>query len=101
MPFIDTYGFKWKLDKPWLTPAERKLFKKLRASGKVTLFRVNICEGKPDGQRCDQEVPKIQDDKDPSKYLKRFCSEACYQSIQVDQDDEGEDDDADSADDDA
>lgn len=86
MGIVDLIGFKWKLNKPFLTKTEGQILKKLRASGRLSSFRVSECEA----EGCANEVPIILDD--AKKPIKRFCSERCFKSIeQEDDEDDGDD----------
>lgn len=91
MGVVDLLGFKWKLNKPYMTPTERQLLKKLRTHGRLSSFRVSQCEAiREDGERCPNEVPIIKDDK-TNKMIKRFCSEKCFNSTEDGEDDDGDD----------
>lgn len=62
MALLDTYMFKPRPDQPWMTPAEKLMFQKLRRGGALSMFRCTQCE------KCGVEIPKP----------KRFCSERCF-----------------------
>jgi len=62
-----------------MTGADAYMFKGLRQAGKLTMYRLTMCEGPhPKGEkdeaghvkRCCAEVPKP----------KRFCSKVCYEN---------------------
>lgn len=93
MGIVDLIGFKWKLNKPFLTRTEQQILKKLRASGRLSSFRVTECERVlATGERCSNEVPIILDD-ETKKPLKRFCSERCFNLTEQDNEDEDDGDD--------
>jgi len=58
---------------PWLKPGEAIYFKRLRSQGRITFFRISICET----QGCEEEVPKG----------KRFCSKKHYEETEGEFDD--------------
>lgn len=76
---------RWKLSTRWMTSAEQIELKRLRASGKVSAFRIRTCAGEPGGG-CDEEVPLVDDD--DGQPLKSFCSKRCYDSKHLDEDDD-------------
>jgi hypothetical protein len=90
-------GITWKLDVPYLTEVESAVFKRERASGKISPFRARPCSGilnmdsedKPMTE-CPNEVPKVDDSN--GNALKRYCSKACYVAMEnpVEEDDDAE-----------
>lgn len=54
-------------DRPFMSPAERGEFKRMKSDGQVGVFGMAIC-GAVD---CEEEVPKG---------VKVYCSERCFQS---------------------
>jgi len=59
---LDNFMFKPRPGVPFLTPAEKVLFQRLRRGGALSVFRCVACE------HCKTEIPKP----------KRFCSERCF-----------------------
>lgn len=70
---------KWNLDVPWMSKLERVALAKMRESG-VSSFRVAICQGRPNGEQCYNEVPNATNEQ--GQQGKRYCSKACYNSIE-------------------
>lgn len=62
MGLIDTFLLRFKPGKPYMTGAEAQLFKRLLASGTLTIFRIVRCK------TCGGDTYKTKD----------YCSEACY-----------------------
>jgi hypothetical protein len=73
--------FKWKLSIAWMTPQESLVFKRMRAQGHLSSFRIAYCKGYvSQGDRmvpCASEVPLITDD-ETGEQIKRYCSKLCY-----------------------
>lgn len=69
MGIMDTYGWKFKPEIPYLTAGEQGMFKKLVEAQAISSFRMSPCEV------CEKDVPKG----------KRFCSKQCYEKWQQQQ----------------
>jgi len=72
MPLLDTVGWKFKPDLPYLTVGESGMFKRLREAGALSPFRIARCE------ECGADVPRG----------KRFCSKQCFQKWQAKQEED-------------
>ena len=57
--------FRFKLEIPYLTEAERRHFERLRKTGKVSFFRTAACS------ECGAEIPNIKE--------KPTCSKECHE----------------------
>lgn len=67
MGIVDTYMIRMNPASPYLNQGEKTLFKRLRESGTISVFRCASCEA------CGAEVPKP----------KRFCCLECYKKAIV------------------
>ena len=72
MGLLDTTGWKFKPDIPYMSVGEIGMFKKLREHGTISPFRCATCE------ECGAEVPKG----------KQFCSKKCYETWQLKQEED-------------
>lgn len=81
-------GFKFNKEVPYLTEGEGLVFKRMRAKGQLTFYKVMPCQN----AGCDNEVPNSKDDEQEREYIKPYCSRQCWASSEGEHDD-GHDDD--------
>ena len=70
-------AIRGKLYRPFLTEGERDDFKRMRAAGAISFFRVSECQR----EECSREVPNS----------KQYCSVRCYRLAEGLEDDEEDD----------
>lgn len=71
MPLIDTYGWKFKMDVPFMNQAETAMYRRLREAGALGPFKFAICSA----TGCENEIPQG----------KKYCSRKCMDDAEAEE----------------